>query len=75
MRLLATSAEDTGHLLQEYVEEARAITDQIYEICWYMRGGVEREGAWQLSNRERQRIMKLIGANIERTNKTGLPLL
>lgn len=75
MRLLATPAEDIPHVLQEYVDEARALTDQIYEICWYMRGGVSREEAWQLSHRERKKIMKLIKENIDRTNKTGLALL
>lgn len=75
MRLLATPAEEIALVLQEYVDEARMLTDQIYDICWYMRGGVTREEAWQLSLRERKKIMKLIKENIERTNKTGLALL
>lgn len=57
------------------MDEARALTDQIYDIAWYMRGGVGREEAWHLSHKERIKILKLIEGNIERTNKTGMPLL
>lgn len=75
MRLLATEAEQIPYVLQEYVSEARALENQLYDICWYMRGSISREDAFRLSFRERQRILKLIEGNIERTNKTGLPLL
>jgi hypothetical protein len=62
-------------VLQQYVDEARALTDQIIDITWYMRGGMGREEAWHLSHKERIKVLKLIEGNIERTNKTGLVLL
>lgn len=62
-------------MLQQFVDESRALTDQIIDITWYMRGGIGREEAWHLSYKERVKILKLIEGNIERTNKTGLPLL
>lgn len=61
--------------IAEYRKESRALIDQITEICWYMRGGVTREEAWQMSHEERKSVMKLIDANIKRVNDTRLPIL
>lgn len=76
MRLL--SADDPrviGGIIAGHRKEARAIIDQIHEICWYMRGGISREEAYNLSHEERKSIMKLIDANIKRVNETRLPIL
>jgi hypothetical protein len=75
IRLLAATAEEIPYLLQEYVDETRALVKQITQICWYMRGGYTREEAWQLSPKERKEAMDLIEENIERTNKSGISLL
>lgn len=61
--------------LDSFKKDARALEDQIVQIMFYMRGSVSREEAWHLSFNERQAIVKLIEANIERVNKTGLPIL
>lgn len=75
MRLLTLDNSDIPNFLRSLEKESRALVDQINEICWYMRGGITRDQAWTLSPLERKRVMKLIEKNIERTNKTGLPLL
>lgn len=61
--------------MRSYKKEAEAITKQIIEIVWYMRGGVSYSEAWNLSIDERDKMHELIKENIERTEKTGLPLL
>lgn len=76
MRLLSTSdPEDIGRIISRYHKETRALEKQIHEICWFMRGGVTRDEAWVLSHYERKSILKLIDDNIERVNKTKLPIL
>jgi hypothetical protein len=40
-----------------------------------MRGGLSYAEAWNLSWSEREHMHELIKSNIERTEKTGLPLL
>ncbi|MNK44120.1 hypothetical protein D3C87_628430 [compost metagenome] len=76
MRLLSTDDPRViGGIIAGYRKEARALIDQIHEICWYMRGGITREEAYNLSHEERKSIIKLIDANIKRVNETRLPIL
>jgi hypothetical protein len=60
---------------QELESESRAIEKQIFEICWYMRGGVTLEEAWTLSFDQRSTIMDIINENIERTKTSGIALM
>ncbi len=60
---------------QELESESRAIEKQIFEICWYMRGGVTLEEAWTLSFDQRSTIMDIINDNIERTKNSGIALM
>ncbi len=61
--------------MQGLSSDARAIEKQIFEICWYMRGGISLTEAWQLSYDQRSTIMDIISANVERTKESGLALL
>jgi hypothetical protein len=60
---------------QELESESRAIEKQIFEICWYMRGGITLEEAWTLSFDQRSTIMDIINDNIERTKTSGIALM
>ena len=60
---------------QELEAESRAIEKQIFEICWYMRGGITLEEAWTLSFDQRSTIMDIINDNIERTKNSGIALM
>lgn len=55
--------------------DSRAITKDIAEICWYMRGSITWDQAWRLTHKQKQVISQVIKDNIERTEKTGLALL
>jgi len=72
---LGASAEEIPFILDEYVKEARAITKDITDIMWYMRGSLNREDAYHLSPKEREYIIALIQKNIENTSKSGIALL
>lgn len=56
-------------------QESGAIEKQVFEICWYMRGGINVEQAWLLSYNERSIIMDIVKDNVERTKESGLALL
>ena len=76
MRLLSTDDPRViGGIIAGYRKEARAIIDQIHEICWYMRGSISRDEAYILSYEERKSVVKLIDDNIKRVNDTRLPIL
>lgn len=55
--------------------ESRAITQEVADICWYMRGSVSWDQAWRLTRKDRSVIFKTIKDNVERTEKTGIALL
>jgi hypothetical protein len=61
--------------LQSLQQESRDIEKQVFEICWYMRGGISLTEAWSLSFDQRTTVMEIINSNIERTKSSGLALL
>lgn len=75
LTLLATPSQDIHKVLRKYEDEGNAIEKELYDICWYMRGSITREDAFRLTRKERKHIKEIIDENIERTKKTGLPLL
>lgn len=43
------------------------------KICWYMRGGITLEEAYNLSYEDKEIIGNLIKENLETTKKSGMP--
>lgn len=54
-------------------KEAKQIKDEMFRICWSMRGGITLDQAMQLSFRDRESIAELVKSNLETTKKSGLP--
>jgi hypothetical protein len=54
-------------------KEAKQIKDEMFRICWSMRGGITLDQAMQLSYSDRESIAELIKNNLETTKKSGLP--
>ncbi|MCS7316814.1 MAG: hypothetical protein NZZ41_00625 [Candidatus Dojkabacteria bacterium] len=67
--------EELFELFRKLREEELKIIDIITEICWFMRGSISWSEAWNLDVVSVKRIQKLIKENVERTNKTGLPII
>ena len=42
-------------------------------MCWFMRGSLSVEEAFQLDYESREIIQKLVEDNLETTKKSGLP--
>lgn len=53
--------------------EVKAIKDELFKLCWFMRGGITIEQAYMLDLDERKIIGKIIESNLETTQKSGLP--
>jgi hypothetical protein len=53
--------------------ESKSLRKDIVQICWYMRGGITYDEAWQLGNEDREAIGELIKENLETTKTSGLP--
>ena len=54
-------------------KEIRAIKDELFKMCWFMRGGMTITEAYETDSLDREIIGKLIESNLETTNKTKMP--
>jgi len=73
MRLLYLDIDEINKVIEEYDKDIKAIKEELFRICWYMRGGVTASEAYLLSREDREIIAKLIEDNLEMTKKTQLP--
>ena len=62
-----------NELVKDYELESKAIKDELFRICWYMRGGVTYSESLMLGREEREIISKIIEKNLETTKESGLP--
>jgi hypothetical protein len=65
--------DEINLLVQNLEKEVRAIKDELFKMCWFMRGGMTIEQAYNIDPEDREIIGKLIEGNLETTNKTKLP--
>lgn len=64
--------EGINQVVQEYDNEAKALKEEIFKICWFMRGASFTE-AFALTFEDRQIIAKIVEGNMEITKETGHP--
>ena len=53
--------------------EIEAVKHQLYQMFWYMRGGITIDQMYMLEPNDRTIISKIIKANLETTKDSGLP--
>lgn len=70
---MTLSNEEIVDLLEQMDKESKALKEEIFRICWYMRGGINLDQAMKLSRLDREMIAKLIKDNLETTKNTKLP--
>jgi hypothetical protein len=68
------SNEEIGDELNKLENESLQLKEAIINLCWWMRGGISHIEAWNLSEKERSMINKLIKTNIETMKKTKMPM-
>jgi hypothetical protein len=74
LRLLTLDITGINKLVAEYERESKALKDEIFKICWYMRGGVTYAECLELiSFEDREIISKIVEKNLETTKESGLP--
>ena len=55
--------------------EIKALKLSLTRMCWYMRGGMTLNEAYQIPPQDREIVFKLVEENMENVKKTKLPLL
>jgi hypothetical protein len=69
---LTLNLEGINQVVQEYDNESKALREELFKICWFMRG-VSFSEAFALTFEDRQIIAKIVEGNMEITKETGHP--
>jgi hypothetical protein len=72
MRLLTLDIPGINELVADYERESKALKDEIFKICWYMRG-IPPSEAFMLTAEDRIIISKIVEGNFKTTKESGLP--
>lgn len=70
-----STPEEIQELLDKMVADSKAMTKEVADICWYMRGSITWGQAWMLTEKDKVQIFETIKENIKRTEDTKMPLL
>ena len=54
-------------------QEAKTIKKRIFEMCWYMRGGITLNEMMQLGVSDMTIMTDVVEGNLETTKKSGMP--
>lgn len=70
---MTLSNEQVVEYLNSLDKESKAIKKDLLKMCWYMRGGLTYDEAFNLSSQERDIINDIIKDNLETTKKSKMP--
>lgn len=63
--------EELGDLIQSYIKDGLALKEQIYDLCYFMKGGVEMNNAWGMSFEDREIMVRVINRRNKEQNPGG----
>lgn len=71
------SNQEIGEELERLENESNQLKDAVINICWWMRGGITHQEAWNLTDKERSMVNDLIKNNLEtmKKNKNQINLI
>lgn len=70
---MSLSLEEIDELSKRMEKETKALKDNLFRLCWYMRGGMTISEAYNLAADDLEVINNIIKDNMETTKKSGLP--
>ena len=53
--------------------ETKALKDDLFRMCWYMRGSLSVTESYDLDITDREIISNIINSNLDVTKESGLP--
>jgi len=68
---MTSSAEQLSDLIESYNRDSVALKEQITELCYFMRGGIELNSAWGMSFEDREIAVKVINRRLKEQNPSG----
>jgi hypothetical protein len=70
---LSLNLEEIQELSEKMEKQTKALKNQLYKLCWYMRGSLSFSEAFDLSLEDIEIISEIIKDNLETTKKTQMP--
>ena len=70
---MSATNEEIVQLLDSLDKEAKAIKQDLLQICWFMRGSISYDDAVMLCHDDRVIINDIVKKNLETTKESGLP--
>lgn len=64
---------EIDQLAEKMEKEIKAFKSELFKLCWFMRGGLTIEQAYDTDFQDRETMAELIKDNLETTKKSGLP--
>jgi hypothetical protein len=64
---------EIDQLAEKMEQEIKAFKSELFKLCWFMRGGLTIDQAYNTDYQDRETIVDLIKENLETTKKSGLP--
>ena len=63
--------------IKDYIEkldkDTKALKEELFRLCWFMRGGISLTEAYELDVSDREIINSIIKDNLETTKESGMP--
>jgi len=66
--LIFLPSDKLGDLLESYTKDAVSLKEQITDICYFMKGGIEWGSAWEMSFGDREVAIKVINKRLKEQN-------
>jgi len=70
---LSLDLEEIQELSERMEKETKALKNELYRICWFMRGSLSVTEAYNLSQEDTELINRIIKDNLDTTKKSQLP--
>jgi hypothetical protein len=70
---LSLNLEEIQELSEKMEKQTKALKNQLYKLCWYMRGSLSFSESVDLSLEDIEIISEIIKDNLDTTKKTQMP--
>jgi hypothetical protein len=70
---LYLSIQEIEKIINTHETDTKAIKQELFKLCWYMRGSITYHQMLDLTFEEREIISKIVEENLKTTKESGLP--
>jgi hypothetical protein len=68
---LSLDLSEIQELSEKMERETKALKNELYRVCWFMRGSLSITEAFDLSNEDLEILSRIIKDNLDTTKKSG----